>query len=90
LSTARRSIRIGDANPAWGGVTPLGDTYGIMITNIQSQSREAALIAGSLVDSSITNVINYHPDVKGVGFESGEENVKNVRIDPFVNVGTER
>lgn len=86
----RATIRIGDANPAWGGVTPLGDTYGIMITNIQSQSREAALIAGSLVDSSITNVINYHPDVKGVGFESGEENVKNVRIDPFVNVGTER
>ncbi|MBR4752155.1 MAG: hypothetical protein IK077_10380 [Thermoguttaceae bacterium] len=86
----RATIRIGDANPAWGGVTPLGDTYGIIVTNVQSQSRQAVLIAGSLVDSSITNVVNYHPDVTGVGFESGEENVKNVRIDPFINVGAER
>lgn len=86
----RATVRIGDANPAWGGVTPLGDTYGIVVTNIQSQSRQAILIAGSLVDSSITNVINYNPDVTGVGFESGEENVKNVKIEPFINVGAGR
>ena len=41
-----------------------------MITNIRSQSRSGA-IAGSLVDSSITNVVNYHPDVKERRFESG-------------------
>lgn len=82
----RATIRIGDANPAWGGVTPLGDTHGIIITNIQSQSRQAVLIAGSLTDSIISNVINYNSSVQGVGFESGEENVKNVRIEPFINV----
>ena len=82
----RATIRIGDANPAWGGVTPLGDTYGITVTNIHSQSRQAVLIAGSLTDSIISNVINYNPDVSGVGFESGKENVRNVRIDEFINV----
>ncbi len=86
----RAAIRIGDANPAWGGVAPLGDTRGIIIANVQSRSREAVLVAGSLVDSVVSNVVNYHPDVKGVRFESGEENVKNVRIESFVNVGFER
>lgn len=82
----RATIRIGDSNPAWGGVTPLGDTYGITVTNIHSQSRQAVLIAGSLTDSIISNVVNYNPDVSGVGFESGKENVRNVRIDEFINV----
>lgn len=86
----RATIRIGDANPAWGGVTPLGDTYGIIVNNVQSQSRQAVLIAGSLTDSIVTNVVNYNKDVEGVGFESGKENVKNVRIDPFINVGAGR
>ena len=84
---ARAAVRIGDANPAWGGVTPLGDTSGIIVTNVQSQAKQAVLIAGSLVDSVISNVVNYNPEVEGVGFESGEENVRNVRIEPFANVG---
>ncbi|MBR5626282.1 MAG: hypothetical protein IKW74_01515, partial [Thermoguttaceae bacterium] len=81
--TDRATIRIGDSNPAWGGVTPLGDTYGIIINNVQSKSHHAVLIAGSLCDSIITNVINFNPSISGVSFESGEENVRNVRIDPF-------
>lgn len=85
----RATIRIGDANPAWGSVTPLGDAHGIIVTNIHSRSREAILIAGSLTDSIVTNVVNYHPDVQGVCFESGKENVRNVRIDPFINICAE-
>jgi len=83
----RATVRIGDANPSWGGVTPLGDTHGILITNVESRSAQAVLIAGSLTDSIITNVINYNPAVTGVGFESGEENVRNVQIAPFINAG---
>ncbi len=86
----RATVRIGDSNPAWGGITPLGDTYGVIVSNIQSQSRQAVLIAGSLTDSIISNVINYNKDVSGVGFESGIDNVKNVKIESFINVGAER
>lgn len=85
--TDRATVRIGDSNPAWGGVTPLGDTFGIIINNVQSKSAHAVLIAGSLTDSIIANVINFNPQIEGVSFESGEENVKNVVIERFVNGG---
>lgn len=87
--TDRAAVRIGDSNPAWGGVTPLGDTFGIIIHNVQSKSAHAVLIAGSLTDSIISNVINYNPQIDGVSFESGEENVKNVIVERFVNVRRE-
>ncbi|MDO5582041.1 MAG: glycosyl hydrolase family 28 protein [Planctomycetia bacterium] len=82
---AHAAVRIGDSNPSWGGITPLGDTYGLTIINIQSRAKAAILIAGSLTDSIIANVINYHPDVKGITYGSGKDNVKNVVIGPFLN-----
>ncbi|MCX6930649.1 MAG: hypothetical protein NT154_46700, partial [Verrucomicrobia bacterium] len=30
----RAALKIGDNNPKWGGVTPLGDTYRIFVGNI--------------------------------------------------------
>lgn len=86
----RATIRIGDANPAWGGVTPLGDTYGVTISNVHSQSRHAILVAGSLVDSTISNVVNYHSDAEILHCESGKENVRNVTVNGTVDVGRER
>ena len=83
--TDRVTVKIGDANPAWGGPTPLGDTYGLHLANIQSKSHYAILIAGSLCDATIRGVVNYNPEISGVTFESGEENVRNVLIEPFVN-----
>lgn len=85
----RATIRIGDANPAWGGVTPLGDTYGITISNVHSQSRQAILIAGSLADSTISNVVNYNPEAEILHCESGKENVRNVQINGIVDVAGE-
>ncbi len=82
----RATIRIGDANPAWGGVTPVGDTFGFVIRNVHSSAKHAVLIAGSLTDSIIENIVNYNPAIAGVTFESGEENVRNVVIEEFVNV----
>ena len=82
----RATIRIGDANPAWGGVTPLGDTYGITIANVHSQARQGILIAGSLTDSTIMNVVNYNPKAQSVCYESGKENVRNVQITGVVDV----
>lgn len=46
-------VRIGDRNPAWGGVTPLGDTFDITITNVRGQARTPVAIHGSLCDSVI-------------------------------------
>ncbi|MDO4425468.1 MAG: hypothetical protein Q4D17_06875, partial [Planctomycetia bacterium] len=67
----RATVRIGDSNPNWGGITPLGDTYAITLTNIQSRAKAAVLIAGSLTDSVISNVINLNPNCEPVTYESG-------------------
>ena len=85
----RATVRIGDANPAWGGVTPLGDAYNFRIRNVESRSRQAILIAGSLADSSIENVKDYNAESQGVCYESGVENVRNVRVEGVVHVGAE-
>lgn len=80
------TIRIGDANPKWGGVTPLGDTFGFIITNVQSKSKSAIMIAGSLTDSIISNVLNYNRQVVGVTYQSGIQNVRNVHVNNFINI----
>lgn len=85
----RATVRIGDANPAWGGVTPLGDAYNFRIRNVESRSRQAILIAGSLADSSIEDVKDYNAESQGALYESGVENVRNVRVEGVVHVGAE-
>lgn len=74
----RATVRIGDANPAWGGVTPLGDTTRIAVRNVVSRSNAAVLIAGSLTDSVVMNVVNRNPARSAIVYESGRENVRNV------------
>ncbi|WP_153556160.1 glycosyl hydrolase family 28 protein [Roseimaritima sediminicola] len=83
---AKAAVRIGDANPAWGGVTPLGDTRRILINNVISRARHSILIAGSLVDSSITNVIHYGAAADPVGNPSGPEHLRNVTFENVRNV----
>ena len=79
----RATIKIGDTN--YGGRAPLGDTWGIVITNVISKSHHAVLIAGSLTDSVIANVLNFNSEISGVTFEAGEESVRNVTVTNFVN-----
>ena len=74
------SIRIGDANPNWGGVTPLGDIYNVTVKNIESNAPEAVYIAGSLMDSTISDVTNYNKKCAAIEYASGPQNVKNVKI----------
>ena len=81
----RATVKIGDSNPVWGGVTPLGDTYGFHISNIHSYSRQAILIAGSLQDSTISNVLNFNPATNPITCESGEQHVKNVLFSNLMN-----
>jgi len=76
----KATLKIGDANPAWGGVTPLEDTTRLFLTNIVSASRHTILIAGSLTDSVISNVIRTRRDGEAVTYESGKEFLRNVRI----------
>ncbi len=76
----RAALKIGDNNPKWGGVTPLGDTYRIFVSNIMSRAEHTILIAGSLSESLITNVIKYDAPGEPITYESGVGNVRQVEI----------
>ncbi|MBT3376722.1 MAG: hypothetical protein HN742_42440 [Lentisphaerae bacterium] len=75
----KATLKIGDSNPRWGGVTPVGDTSRLLLSNISSASRFTVLIAGSLVDSCISNVIRHAAEGDVITYESGEEFVRNVQ-----------
>lgn len=75
---AKAAVKIGDNNPAWGGVTPLGDTYRLLISNVMSRAQHTILIGGSLSESVISNVIRYDAEGEPITYQSGEEHVRNV------------
>ncbi|MHC2068450.1 glycoside hydrolase family protein [Bremerella sp. T1] len=83
----KATIKIGDANPAWGGVTPLGDTSQILVDHVTSRSRYSILIAGSLKDSILTNIVRWRIAGDVVTYASGKENVQNVLISNVVQQG---
>ena len=78
--TDQAAIRIGDAQPAWGGVTPLGDTSGFHIRNVFSKARSAILVGGSLCDSVIDGVLNANPDGVALNLLSGAEHFQHVAV----------
>lgn len=80
----KATVKIGDANPRWGGVTPLGDTNRLFLNNISSASQHTILIAGSLTDSCISNVVRSAPDGEPITYESGREFVQNVEMSNVV------
>ena len=82
---AKAAVKIGDSNPAWGGVTPLGDTYRLIINNVISRAEHTILIGGSLSESVIANVVKYEAAGEPVTRQSGDEFVRNV---VFSNVQT--
>ena len=83
----KATVKIGDNNKNWGGVTPLGDTYAMQISNVYSYSKSPVLIAGSLQDSTITNVINHNPETTPVVCQSGAKYVKNCVINNTLTTG---
>jgi len=85
----KATLKIGDSNPAWGGVTPLGDTSRIVINNVVSASQHTILIAGSLADSSISNVVRRASTGAPITYESGEQNVRNVALSNVVQVAAD-
>ncbi len=80
----KATVKIGDANPAWGGVTPSGDTNRLALSNITSTSQHTILIAGSLTDSVISNVVRYSDQGDVITYASGRENVRNVCLHNLV------
>lgn len=76
----KATLKIGDANPAWGGVTPMGDTNRLFLSNISSASTHTILIAGSLVDSCIANVFRSIDEGSPITYESGKKYVRNVQL----------
>lgn len=61
-------------------MTPLGETAAFQIVNIQSRAKAAILIAGSLADSIIANVLNGNPGTEPVVCTSGPGNTANLEI----------
>jgi hypothetical protein len=86
----KATLKIGDANPAWGGVTPLGDTNRLLLSNIVSRSRHTILIAGSLADSCISNVIRYAERGEPITYESGRANARNVQCSNVMRADAAR
>ncbi|MBN2329574.1 MAG: hypothetical protein JXR73_20705 [Candidatus Omnitrophica bacterium] len=76
----KATLKIGDANPKWGGVTPLGDTNRLLINNITGTSTHTILIAGSLTDSCISNVIRYANGGEPITYASGRSFIRNVQL----------
>ncbi|MGD9128764.1 MAG: hypothetical protein PVH19_15415 [Planctomycetia bacterium] len=81
----KATLKIGDSNPRWGGVTPVGDTNRLFLSNISSASRHTILIAGSLTDSVISNVIRYTQGGTTITYQSGRKHVKNVQMSNIVH-----
>jgi len=67
--TDRAAVKIGDVVPAWGGRTPMGDTYSIIINNVHTKAHLGVVVLGSLCDSVISNVVNLNPNTTGVSFQ---------------------
>jgi hypothetical protein len=83
----KATLKIGDANPVWGGVTPLGDTNRLFLSNISGASTHTILIAGSLTDSTITNVIRHSPQGDPITYASGRDFVRNVQFTNVMQAG---
>ena len=81
------TLKIGDANPAWGGVTPLGHTNRLFLSNISGASRHTILIAGSLADSCISNVIRHAAGGEPITYASGRNFVRNVQCTNVLRAG---
>lgn len=78
----RATVRIGDGDPAYGGVTPMGMTRRILVRNIHSRGRHGVLIAGSLCDSIVEGVV--HRGGQAVTVEQGEHALRNVTVEHVV------
>ncbi len=76
------TVKVCDSLKRFGGVTPLGDTYGIILNNIHASthSYRCIRIAGSLCDSIISNVINHNPANPPITYDSGLENTRNLTL----------
>jgi hypothetical protein len=82
----RAAVKIGDANPVWGGVPPLGDTTRFIVTNVMSRAAETILIGGSLTDSLFTNILKYDGPGEPVALQSGPEYLRHVQLTNVRNV----
>jgi len=80
------AVKIGDNNPAWGGVTPLGDTHRLLINHVVSRSRNTILIAGSLSESIITNVIKHDGPGNPITYQSGPQHTRNLHTTNIHNL----
>jgi hypothetical protein len=88
-SPCKATLKIGDANPRWGGVTPLGDTHRLFLSNISGASQYTILIAGSLTDSCITNVIHHDDRGDPITYASGRQFVSNLQCSNLLRAGAD-
>lgn len=83
---SRAAVKIGDANPAYGGINSLGNTRRIMVSNIITRSTHPVLVGGSLCDSTMTNIMQHDGKGDPITFEAGEQLIRNVKVINVQNV----
>lgn len=76
----KAAVKIGDKNPAWGGITPLGDTCRLVISRVITRARSPVLIGGSLADSTIRDVTRHGGAGEVVVYASGKQHVRDVHV----------
>lgn len=84
----RATVVVGDSDSAYGGLTPLGDTRGFIITNIQGKSRHLVEIRGSLCDAILGNLLYTEQQGQAVSVTSGPDYVRNVTISSTVQTAS--
>lgn len=87
------AVRIGDGNPAYGGVNELGLTRQILVSHIISRAKHAVMIGGSLCDSTFTNIVQQRVagDEPGqaITYHSGQDHVRNLHLHQVVHAGAQ-
>lgn len=73
------TIRIGDNNPVWGGIAPLGDTSAFTINNVNGKGQHCIKIFGSLTNSTINNIVAHLPASEPVTYN--QQYVKNIVVN---------
>ena len=76
----KAAVKVGDTN--YGGLAAPGDTYGLQIANIQSNAQNAILLAGSLTDSCISNIISFFHDGAVINRCAEEDGSYRGRVAP--------
>lgn len=84
---SRAAVKIGDTAYG-GGAAPLGDTSGVIVTNVITSARHAVLIGGTLCDSILSNILHQASDGETIAIPAGPDFIRDVTIANIRTIGS--